>query len=174
MKLALAPLVVLAFAMPAGAEIITAAPDHYTLRHEALSPLSPEEAWNRLVDPASWWHPDHTYSGRAEALSLDLRAGGLWHEDWEGGSVAHGEVLRVQTGKVLRLEAPFGPLQGMGVTVVWTISLEPEGEGTKIVFDEIANGSSSSRLDVIAPAVDGVKAVAIERLAGRIDTPVEN
>ncbi|MCI4643465.1 MAG: SRPBCC family protein [Hyphomonadaceae bacterium] len=174
MKFALIAALVLGGAVPASADIIASAPDHYTLQHEAISELSPEEAWNRLVDPRRWWHPDHTYSGRAEALSLDLQAGGLWREDWDGGSVAHGEVMQVQTGKMLVLDAPFGPLQGMGVNVVWTIRLEAEEEGTKITFLEVANGSAASGLDAIAPAVDGVKSVAIQRLAGQIEVPVEN
>lgn len=174
MKCVLVSILAVGFAASAAAEVIESAPDHYTLRHEATSPLSPSDAWSRLVDPARWWHPDHTYSGRAEALSLELKAGGLWREDWDGGSVAHGEVLMVQTGKRLRLNAPFGPLQGMGVNVVWTITLEPEGEGTKIIFDEVANGTVASGLDSIAPAVDGVKSVAISRLAGNMEEPVEN
>lgn len=173
MKRALVSIFAVSCAASAGAEVVEAAPDHYTLRHEAVSDLSPSDAWSRLVDPARWWHPDHTYSGRAEALTLELKAGGLWREDWDGGSVAHGDVLMVQTGKVLRLDAPFGPLQGMGVTVVWTITLTPEGQGTRIVFEEVASGTAASGLDAIAPAVDGVKSVAISRLAGDMGDPVE-
>ena len=69
---------------------------------------------------------------------------------------------------MLRLEAPFGPLQGMGVTVTWTITLVPDEEtgGTRIVFDEIANVSSHSGLDQLALAVDRVKTEAVQRLAG--------
>ena len=80
----------------------------------------------------------------------------------------------VQHGKMLRMNAPFGPLQGMGVTVVWTISLEPNGEGSTIVFEEIASGTAESGLDQLAPAVDGVKSIAIQRLAGDMSDPVEN
>ena len=156
----------LGVALPAGAEIVAAAPDHYTLRHEASSALSPDALWDRLIQPDIWWHPDHTWSGKAEHLWLNPNAGGLWLESWDGNSVAHGEVLAIVEGKSLRLNAPFGPLQGMGVEVIWTITLEPDEEtgGTKVVFDEVANGSSASALDRIAPAVDRVKQEAIERL----------
>lgn len=158
----------LAMAVPgAGAEIVSSASDHYRLKHEAVSELTPDALWQRLVHPEDWWHPDHTYSGDAAHLSLDPTAGGLWREDWAGGSVVHGSVLYAEPGHVLRLDAPFGPLQQMAVEVVWTITLSPEGEGTRIVFEEIASGSSASGLDAIAPAVDGVKAEAIARLAAR-------
>jgi hypothetical protein len=148
----------------ASAEIITASPDHYTLRHEAVSPAAPQDVWDRLIQPDTWWHPDHTFSGDAQNLSLDAEAGGAWLESWDGNSVEHGRVLTLMEGQSIRLDAPFGPLQGMAVNVVWTITIEPDGNGTRVIFDEIANGSSASGLDKIAPAVDGVKQQAIEGL----------
>ena len=151
-------------ALPASAEIVAATPDHYTLRHEAVSTLSPEDMWERLIQPDTWWHPDHTYSGLAENLRLDAQAGGLWLETWDGHSVEHGRVLTLMEGQSIRLDAPFGPLQGTAVNVVWTITIEPDGNGTRVTFDEIANGSSASGLDKIAPAVDGVKQQAMARL----------
>ena len=153
-----------ALATSASADVVAAGPDHYELRHEASSSLPPAEMWDRLVQPEIWWHPDHTYSGDAANLSLNATAGGLWREDWEGGSVSHGEVLMVREGEQLRLDAPFGPLQEMGVQVTWTITLDPDGDGTRVTFHEVASGSSATSLDQIAPAVDNVKAQAIARL----------
>ncbi|WP_262693640.1 SRPBCC family protein [Kordiimonas aquimaris] len=153
------------FVPSALADIVKAKADHYTLKHEATSDMAPAVLWARLIQPEIWWHPEHSYSGVSANLSLDATAGGLWREDWAGGSVAHGEVLSVQTGKQLRLNAPFGPLQGLGVNVVWTITITPEGDGSKVTFDEIANGTSESGLDALAPAVDFVKGEAIKRLA---------
>lgn len=146
------------------ADIIEASPERYVLRQEASSALAPDALWARLIKPASWWHPDHTYSGDAGNLSLDATAGGLWREDWKDGSVLHGQVLLVQQGSVLKLDAPFGPLMDMAVTVVWTISVSAQGSGSRVVFDEIANGTTASKLDTLAPAVDFVKTEAIRRL----------
>lgn len=150
----------------ASAEVITSAPDHFTLKLEAESERSPSEIWARLIEPSDWWQSDHTYSGDASNLSLDPQAGGLWREDWEGGSVWHGTVLQAQPDSSLVLSAPFGPLQGLAVTSVWTISLAPtETGGTKITFDHVTNGTMASGLDAMAPAVDFVKQQAIESLA---------
>lgn len=155
-------------AAPASAEIITAAPDHYTLKQEGVSKLPPNALWKRLTTPADWWHPDHTYSGDAAKLSVDPQAGGLWREDWAGSSVTHGQVLLAKENEQLRLDAPFGPLQELGVSVVWTITLAPDEQsgGTKVTFSEVANGTSASKLDELAPAVDFVKTEAMTRLVG--------
>ena len=148
------------------AEIVASSDTHYVLRHEATSTLKPDALWRRLVTPASWWHPDHTYSGDAANLTLALEAGGSWREDWDGGSVEHGRVLLVQPGEVLRMAAPFGPLQAAGAYTVWTISVRAadEGGGSVVVFDEVASGPPSASLAELAPAVDFVKSEAIARL----------
>ncbi len=150
----------------ANGDVVASTPDHYTLKQEAISSLSPDQVWQKLIQPNTWWHPDHTYSGKSKNLSLVPEAGGLWREDWDGGSVFHGSVLLVIPGKQIRLNAPFGPLQELGVNVVWTITISAHKDGSKIVFDEIANGTNASKLDTIAPAVDFVKTEAIKRLAG--------
>lgn len=159
-------LLVAAWLLPAAApaEVVSASDTHYTLRHEAESDLSPGRLWQRLIEPASWWHPDHTYSGKSENLSLRASAGGLWREDWDGGSVSHGRVLLVRHGKLLRLEAPFGPLQEQGVHAIWTITVSAREGGSTVVFDEVANGPPTASLREMARAVDGVKAEAIRRL----------
>ena len=148
----------------AHAEIVESSDSHYVLKHEATSALAPDALWQRLIEPAAWWHPDHTYSGDAGNLTLDPRAGGLWREAWESGSVVHGSVLFVEDGKSIRLFAPFGPLQGLGVYTVWMITLSADGAGTKVVFDEISSGAPSADLDELAKAVDYVKTEAITRL----------
>lgn len=145
-------------------EVVKSAPDHYTLQLRANSELPPKVLWQRLVVPATWWHPDHTYSGDANNLSLELKAGGLWQERWGENGVLHGRVLNLIDGKLLRLDAPFGPLQSMAVNVIWTITIEADGSGSLVTFDEIANGTSASNLEQIAKAVDAVKSQALARL----------
>lgn len=154
------------FTLPVQAEVIEASDTHYRLSHSATTTISPEALWERLIHPEQWWNPDHSYSGKAENLSLDPQAGGLWREDWDGGSVAHGTVVQIIKGNVLRLEAPFGPLQGMGAYVIWSIKIEPSGSGSTITFDEVAMAPPGSSLEAVAPAVDGVKGEAMRRLVG--------
>ncbi|GHA20159.1 hypothetical protein GCM10008090_32580 [Arenicella chitinivorans] len=146
------------------ADVIQASADHFTLRQEASSVLPPPQLWQRLIQPQLWWHPEHTYSGNAGNLSLDPVAGGVWAERWEGNSVIHGTVVNVAAGTMLRLDAPFGPLQERAVDVVWTISIQAHETGSLVIFEEVANGTNASGLDELAKAVDYVKTEAIKRL----------
>lgn len=156
----------LGLSFTAQAEVITASADHFTLKLEAETELTTDELWARLIVPADWWLADHSFSGDAANLSLDPKAGGVWREDWDGNSVWHGTVLQAQPGKVLRLSAPFGPLQDLGVTSIWTITLTPsDSDGTLITFDHVTNGTAASKLDGLAPAVDFVKGEALKSLA---------
>lgn len=151
---------------PAAADVASAAPDGFVLRVEAVSPLSPDAAWARLLDIAAWWNGDHTYSGDAANLSLEAAPGGCWCELWDGGAVEHGRLLTLADGSVARFDAPFGPLQGMGVTAILSFALAPaEDGGTAIAVDYVVTGSSLMALDAIAPAVDGVISDAVDRLA---------
>ncbi|MFT5932935.1 MAG: hypothetical protein ACI93G_002029, partial [Hyphomonas sp.] len=56
-------LLVAALSAPAHGEVISASPDHYELKQEAVATLAPDELWDRLIHPELWWHPDHSYSG---------------------------------------------------------------------------------------------------------------
>ena len=63
--------ILISASLAAQAEVMAAAPDHFTLKLEAQSELSPSEVWTRLIEPSDWWQSDHTYSGDADHLSLD-------------------------------------------------------------------------------------------------------
>jgi len=148
----------------ANGEITSSSAGHYVLHHEASSSRTAAELWQRLVRPESWWSPDHTYSGDASNLSFNAVAGGEWREDWDGGSVIHGRVIFVRDGSMLRLEAPFGPLQAAGAYTIWTITVEPTESGSRVTFDESAIAPADAALDSLAQAVDQVKSEAIRRL----------
>ncbi len=148
----------------AQAKIISSSESHYVLQHEATSVLPPEKLWLRLIEPSEWWDPDHTYSGDSKNLILDAQAGGIWRESWDGNSVVHGTVLNVKTNELLRLDAPFGPLQALAVNTVWTITIEAHVDGSIVTFDEVANGGAESGLSELAKAVDFVKGEALSRL----------
>lgn len=149
----------------ANAEVTAVNKSHFTLKLVAQSPYSSEQVWKKLLKPERWWQSSHTYSGDAGNLTIEAKAGGYWREDWEGGSVLHGTILNIQENKLLRLSAPFGPLQELAVETVWTITLTPTDTGTKITFDFIANGNQESGLDNLASAVNYVKGEALKNLA---------
>lgn len=151
----------------ARAEVVTSSESGFELRHEATSLLEPYELWDILIEPKVWWDGNHTYSGDAANLSLGgKKAGSYWREDWDGGSVIHGQVLTAMEDSKLVLSAPFGPLQGTGATCIWTITLSPaEGGGTLIRSRHVIAGAPGTGLEELAGPVDRVMSNGIERLA---------
>lgn len=168
LKLGCAALAVAALALSgaASAEVKAAAPDGMILQFKGKMPLPRAESFQRVLAIGAWWADSHTYSGKASSLSIDPVAGGCWCEFWEGGEVEHGRVITVMNNQMIRFAAPLGPLQGLGVNGVLTLTL---GDGaddgsTDITLDMVATGSALSGLDQMAPVVDGVLKEQFTRL----------
>ena len=163
-KFSLCALLLLCFTPIAAADIVSASSEHFHLKLEKSVDATPETVWTRLIRPSDWWSSEHTYSGDAQNLRLTAIAGGDWREIWSGGSVWHGTVLQSQPPKTLRMQAPFGPLQGITLNVVWTVKLTELETGTSVSFEIVAHGPPSSRLNSLAGPVDGVFAEALDNL----------
>lgn len=156
----------LALSGSANAEVKRSAPDGFAIECRAEVGLSLADAWKRLVRIESWWSSAHTYSGDASNLRLAAKAGGAWREVWKGGEVEHGRVLMVMPPKTLRLDAPLGPLQEMGVSAVLTIQLTGLASGkTGAVFSYRVSGAAGLGLDALAPAIDAVTCEQASRFA---------
>jgi len=165
-RLMIAAALVLAMTSAARAEVTAKAPDGMAIQIVAEAPLDRDAAWARLLDVASWWSSDHTYSGDARSLSLDAQAGGCWCEIWNGGEVEHGRVVMVTPKQTLRVDGAFGPLQEMGVQAAMTLTLSDGAAGkTRLTLDYKASGSSLSGLDKLAPIVDQVLGEQVKRFA---------
>jgi uncharacterized protein YndB with AHSA1/START domain len=150
----------------AAAEVVATSPSGFSLRHETLSEQSVEEVWDRLMQPSAWWDPNHTYSGDAENLSMGNEAGAYWREDWEEGSVIHGQLLLVRRKEELVLSAPFGPLLPIAATCRWTIRLRRLEDGsTAISSTHLVTGPVGSGVEALAGPVDEVIGANLERLA---------
>lgn len=151
----------------ANAEVTAKAADGFSIRIVSVVKLDRDGAWARLLDVASWWNKDHTYSQDAKSLSLDAKAGGCWCEIWNGGEVEHGRVVAVMPRDLLRVSAALGPLQQMGVSAALTFQLAdgPTAGSTKLTVDYNVSGSSVSALDKVAAVVDGVLSEQVARLS---------
>lgn len=148
----------LAAAGAADADVVSKAPDGFSIHIASVVRLDKEDAWARLLDISVWWNPAHSYSGDATSLSLEAKAGGCWCETWSGGEIEHGRVVAVMPTGLLRINGALGPLQQMGVSATLTFQLEKGAEAgtTKVTADYIVSGSSNSGLDGLAAIVDGV------------------
>jgi uncharacterized protein YndB with AHSA1/START domain len=144
----------------ARADIVRANAGLFAIHAEQTVAANPEQVWAALVRVGDWWDSAHTYSGDAHNLTLDAHAGGCWCERWRGNSVAHARVLMVlreaSGARTLRLDAPLGPLQGMGVNAILTFSITPDPAGAKIQMTYRVSGDESLALDQVGPGVNEV------------------
>jgi hypothetical protein len=158
-------------ALPLHAAVTQATPDGFLVEQSVRVAAPADKAWATLVDVARWWSDGHSWSGSAANLHLDAAAGGCLCERWEGGSVEHAKVLMAIPAQVLRLQGALGPLQELAVTGVLGFALAQEDDGTtRIDLSYRVGGSSGSALDGWAPAVDGMLAGQLARLARTIET----
>jgi hypothetical protein len=159
----------LALPRPAAADVVSAGPSGFVVRIEAVTEHGPASAWQRLVRVQDWWAKEHTYSGNAANLSLDLKPGGCWCEKLpDRGFARHMEVVYVATGKVLRLVGGLGPLQAIGASGALSFTLKPIDPGQTAVTAEYAvSGYLPGGFGEIAAAVDGVLTEQLRRYAAR-------
>lgn len=164
----LAAAAVLAFtAAGASAAVSHQGDGGFATHDEAVVAANAEDVWITLTDPASWWNPEHSWSGNAANFTLFPVAGGCFCEELpeSRGSVEHMRVIYSDPEKLLRLSGALGPLQSEALTGTLTITLEPIDGGTKISWDYVVGGFARFDLAALAPVVDGVQSEQLGRLA---------
>lgn len=152
-------------AAPALATIKQSSPDGFLMEWSDTIAAPPERVYGALLQWGQWWNAEHSYSGAASNFTLDPHAGGCLCERWGQASVEHGRVLMAMPDQLLRLEAPFGPLQGQAVRAILTFRLEPVATGTLLTTTFRVSGGSQSALDRSAPPVHAVMSEGWQRLA---------
>ena len=165
-------LIALAFGLsPALAETSQVSPTGFisTFREEVRA--TPDEVWKTIVQLPRWWNDQHTWSGKAANMSLDLQAGGCWCERWgDGQSVMHGQVVMVQPGRVIRLFANLGPLQDLATRGVLNIVTSAQDGKTFLRMSYRVSGDADAGLDKLAPVVDKVMGEQYRRLKAMAET----
>lgn len=156
---------------PAKAEVVSSGASGFVVRHHVHLTANPAAVFAAIGKPSRWWSAEHTYSGDASNLKLDLRAGGCWCERLpKGGSVQHMIVVNVQPEKLLRLLGALGPLQGLAVNGVMTWTVVPESDGTGLDMTYAVAGYASEGLEKLAMPVDGVLGDQVRRLKSFTET----
>jgi uncharacterized protein YndB with AHSA1/START domain len=161
----------LGVAAPAHAEVVKRATEGFIIRQEGVVKGSPAATWAALTDWGGWWPASHSYSGDADNLSLEIEADGELEEVWAGGHVLHGSVVAALPERLLRLNAPLGPLQALPVNAVLEFTLAPSGTGTRVAMVFHVAGPSSVNAGRYADAVDKVFAEAFPRLLAHTARP---
>lgn len=164
---------VICAALPAAnAEVVDADSHGFTIRIHTKVNAERMAAYKAAVEGVgSWWHGDHTISGYANNMYIDASVPGCFCENLgDGAGIVHMLVTYVSPGVVVRLTGGLGPLGLMGVEGNMTWEFDDSTEGTVVTLNYAVGGYYPDGLDSIAPAVDGVLAEAMTRLATFAET----
>ena len=160
----LAAAVALMIAAPAAAEVVSSGEQGFELRYSVTVPQSPAAAMAAFGQPARWWDPEHTYSGDAANLTLQLSPGGCFCERLpQGGGIEHLRIAYVDPGKRVVLTGSLGPLLYQATSGVMDVQFKPAGSGAEVTFNYKVAGFASGGAAKMAPLVDQVLANQINR-----------
>jgi uncharacterized protein YndB with AHSA1/START domain len=158
-------------ALPAVAEVTSAADNGFTTVNEVIVAATRDEAWQAALSIGQWWSSDHTISGDAARMSIDPVVQGCFCESLgESAGVVHLEVTTVMPETSLRLTGGLGPLGLMGVNGNMTWDFDETEDGTRIRFTYAVGGYMEGGLGQIAGPVDYVLGEALMRLKTYIET----
>lgn len=163
------------------AEVVSSAANGFEVRAVRVVAATPEQTWAMLGRIGEWWDPDHTYSGKATNMSLELKAGGCFCETIPAGSragnggptaadggVEHGRVAMAMPHVALTLDAALGPILDEGAAGRLKWSLKAVEGGTEVTQTYIVGGYIRGGADRFAPHVDKVLDQALERLRKKL------
>ena len=174
--IALLGLALTALPAPGAAEVTARGETGFATSNKVVVAAAPAKVWAALIEPDRWWSKEHSWFGKEGRLLLTPAAGGCFcevlasEEPRDAASVEHMRVIHVVPHKQLRLRGSLGPLQAEALTGVLTVSLEPDGEGTRVTWDYVVGGFARFPLEQVAPAVDGVVGEQLARLASFVET----
>ena len=165
----LAGLCALALAGAARAEVVDKSPAGFEIRHTTTLKAPQAKVRAAVLDVARWWNSDHTYSGDAKNLSIDL-ATGCFCEKLKDGWVRHMTVTYVDGG-ALRMSGGLGPLQTTGATGHMALVFEDAGPNkTQLTVTYDVGGYAKGGLaDKWAGPVDMVLGEQVGRLRKLIE-----
>lgn len=169
LRLALAGLAMLGRGEARG-DVLEATPAGFAVKNTVTIAGTPSNVYGALGRVGSWWDPEHTYSGDAANLSIDLRPGGCFCERLvpEGG-VQHSMVVLVIPNKTVRLSGGLGPLQEAGISGSLTFTLAERIGGTETTMSYSVGGYRQGGLEALAPVVDSVLGGQLRRLKSFVE-----
>lgn len=160
----------LGLAGAAHAEVTESTPTGFEIRQVATIAASSDKVFASLTGQVGqWWNSEHSWSGDARNLSIDLTAG-CFCEALPGGYVRHMTVVYTDGKSVLHLFGGLGPLQNTGASghFNWTLT-EKDGQ-TQLVATYDVGGYAKGGLDKWADPVNFVIGEQVARLKRFVET----
>jgi hypothetical protein len=153
-------------ASPAAAEVVSSSACGFEVRQTVNLVVPADIAFSSFEDVASWWNPEHTYSGDSANMTLTLAPGGCFCERFPkgGGGIEHMRVTYLDPGKRMVLTGALGPLLYEATAGVMDVQVKSTAGGSQLTLDYRAAGFFKGGADKLAPAVDAVLAEQMKRL----------
>ncbi len=152
----------------AAAEVTRAGQGGFSVRHELETTSDTNVVYEQLLRIGEWWNPDHSWSGAAENLHLDLDRRCFCEKLPDGGYVEHLRIVYLAPGAAIRFDGALGPLQSMAANGRMEWRIEGVEAGSRVTFSYHVFGDPAAGLEGIAPAVDGVIGEQLARLGERL------
>lgn len=146
------------------AEVLNEGPNSFDLKFEVKVNAELSKLNSTFENINLWWHPDHTYSGKSENLTLDQNKNCFCEKLEEGGFVKHLDWVFYQPGKKARFVGGLGPLQTVPVDGVLTFDFKVAEKSTSSLMVTYSVISSEDRLKGWSKAVDAVLGEQVKRL----------
>lgn len=166
MRFLLLPAIAFA-ATPASAEVVSSSANGFEVRHQAEVPVPPARLWALFADVGRWWDGEHTYSGNAANMTLELRAGGCFCEVTpnNSGGIEHMRVAYVAPNERAVLTGGLGPLLFEATAGVMDVEIKPAAGGSSLTLTYRAAGFARGNGAALAKPVDAVLGEQVRRLA---------
>jgi uncharacterized protein YndB with AHSA1/START domain len=158
--------IALLLSTPAASEVVHSNNNGFELRYSHAVPAAPTVAMEAFSKIDQWWDSEHTYSGKAGNLRLQLKPGGCFCEQFaDGGGIEHMHVIYVDPGKRLLMSGALGPLLYEATAGVMDVQFKPAGGGTDVIMNYRVAGFANGGADKLAPLVDKVMGEMMTRFA---------
>ena len=154
----------------ARAEVTDKSPAGFEVTEKATIAAPAAKVYAALLTPGVWWSSQHSWSGSAANLSIDL-ATGCFCEKLPKGFVRHMTVVFADGATTLRLFGGLGPMQFTGASGHLAFALKPAGDQTELTLTYDVGGYAKGGLaEKWAAPVDGVLGEAAGRLKKYVET----
>ena len=151
-------------AAPASAEVLSAGDHGFEIQHSVNLVVPQAQTFAAFGRVGQWWNKEHTYSGDAARMSIQMRQGGCWCESLEGGGgVEHMRVAFLKPGEQVVFTGSLGPLLYEATSGVMQVKVEPIAGGSKLTMNYRVAGFAKGGGAQMAPLVDQVLAEQMKR-----------
>ena len=151
-------------ASPASASVINAGEHGFEVQNSVNLVIPQEQAFAAFGQVGQWWNKEHTYSGDANRMSLQLRPGGCFCEPLDGGGgIEHMRVTYVQPGERVVLTGSLGPLLYEATSGGMDVKVERIAGGSRVTMNYRAAGFAKGGAAAMAPLVDQVLGDQLKR-----------